>query len=108
MSRRSGVPIERTAAGRYDAGPDLTAANGTVALARPPVARRLAATMNAARLATRNGGPGVQAGELHALGLLHDVFHHLIERYEAEARPGAFRDALAAVAADRGAEAAQR
>ena len=47
--------------------------------------RRLAARMNAARAA---GAPSVQAGEIGALGLLHEVGHLLIARYEADVRPG--------------------
>ena len=44
--------------------------------------RRLAARMNAARPA---GAPSVRAGEIGALGLLHEVGHLLIARYEADA-----------------------
>ena len=54
--------------------------------------RRLAARMNAARPA---GSPSVQAGEIGALGLLHEVGHLLIARYEADVRPGAMVAALA-------------
>jgi len=101
VTRRSGLPVARPAAERYDPDGRLSAPDGTVPLDRVPVARRLAASM-----ATTPGPDGasapVNAGELNALGLLHDVFHELIERYEAEARPGAFRDALAALAEDRG------
>ena len=48
--------------------------------------------MNAARAA---GAPSVQAGEIGALGLLHEVGHLLIARYEADVRPGAMSEALA-------------
>ncbi len=103
MTRGAGVPLVRDAGRRYRRAIEAVAADGAVPLARGPVARRLAAAMNLARAADQASGvPSVQAGELQAFGLLHEVFHHLIERYEAEARPGAFADALAAVAADRG------
>src|SRR5688572_16659559 len=103
MSRRSGVPLERTAGRRYAIAPDVAAPDATVPLSRVPVARRLSAAMNRARLTGEApGAPTVASGELHALGLLHEVFHELVERYEQERRPGAFRDALAAIAKARG------
>ncbi|HEY8800306.1 MAG TPA: hypothetical protein VIM20_06865, partial [Candidatus Limnocylindrales bacterium] len=46
--------------------------------------RRLAARLNASGEA-----PSASAGEIVALGLLHEVAHVLIDRYEAEVRPGA-------------------
>jgi glycosidase len=100
MSRASGVPLAAAAARQYDPPGALAAADGTVPLARPPIARRLAAALNARR--GRPGAPGVPAGELHAFGLIHEVFHHLIARYEREARPRAVADALAWVARERG------
>ena len=54
--------------------------------------RRLAERMNAARAA---GAPSIQAGEIGALGLLHEIGHLLIARYEAEHGPGAMDGALA-------------
>ena len=48
--------------------------------------------MNLARVA---GTPSIQAGEIGALGLLHEIGHLLIARYEKERRPGAMRAALA-------------
>src|SRR5918998_1670733 len=109
MSRRSGVPLERTAGRRYATAPELAAPDATVPLSRAPVARRLSAAMNRARaVGDAPGPPTVASGELHALGLLHEVFHELVERYESEHRPGAFRDALTAIARERGDERTQR
>ena len=101
MTRTSGLPVARLAAERYDPDGRLSGPDGTLPLARPRVARGLAAVMARAHDPDGPAAP-VNAGELLALGLLHDVFHHLIERYETEVRPGAFRDALAAVAQARG------
>ena len=53
--------------------------------------RRLAARMNADRA---GGAPSVQAGEIGALGLLHEIGHLLVARYEASRRPGAMHAAL--------------
>ncbi len=109
MTRRSGVPLERAAVRRYARAAVDSAPDRTVPLARPPVSRRLAAAMNRARLTgAAPGAPVVQSGELHALGLLHEIFHHLVERYESEVRPAAFSDALAAVARERGDRQTQR
>ena len=53
------------------------------------------------RLATRlnqtGDAPTASAGEIVALGLLHEVAHVLIDRYETEVRPGAIDEALADV-----------
>ncbi len=43
----------------------------------------------------RAGAPSVQAGEIGALGLLHEIGHLLIARYEASRRPGAMGAAVA-------------
>jgi glycosidase len=48
--------------------------------------------MNRARAA---GTPSIQTGEIAALGLLHEVGHLLIARYEADVQPGAMAAALA-------------
>jgi glycosidase len=65
--------------------------------------------MNRARAADlAPGSPGIGAGELYALGVIHEVFHHLVERYQEEARPEAVSAALAAVRASRGARRAER
>ena len=64
--------------------------------------RRLAERMNRARAA---GTPSVQAGEIGALGLLHEVGHLLIARYEADVQPGAMAAALAHLEARLGPDA---
>jgi glycosidase len=53
--------------------------------------RRLAAAMNALRPA----GPSIQSGDIAALGLIHEVGHLLIDRYETLRMPGAIATALA-------------
>jgi glycosidase len=58
-------------------------------------ARRLAARMNQARaLGEAPGTPTIAAGELGALGILHEVFHHVVGRYDQRLSPGALRDAV--------------
>ena len=70
----------------------LIGTRGDLVIADTAGIRRLAARMNILR---EPGAPSIQAGEIGALGLLHEVGHLLIARYEAERRPGAIRAALA-------------
>ncbi len=56
-----------------------------------PAIRRLAVRMSSARPA---GEPSPGAGEIAALGLLHEVGHLVIARYEATRQPGAMRAAV--------------
>lgn len=86
--------VRRTARERYAIGPDLIGLRGDLVVTDPPAIRRLAARMNADR---PPGRPGVGAGEIGALGLLHEVNHLLIARYEATRRPGAMETALRSV-----------
>ncbi len=52
--------------------------------------RLLAARMNETR---EPGGPAGQPGEIVAMGLLHEIFHLLVERYEEEAAKGTLEGA---------------
>ncbi|HEU0236835.1 MAG TPA: alpha-amylase family glycosyl hydrolase [Candidatus Limnocylindrales bacterium] len=107
MSRRSGVRTARPARERYDPDLSLHRPDGSVPMGEGRIARALAARMNRARAGDlAPGSPGVGAGELYALGVIHEVFHYLVERYEDEARPEAVAAALAAVRTARGARRA--
>ena len=64
--------------------------------------RRLASRMNSARPLDE---PSIQAGDIGALGLLHEIGHLLIARYEADRQPGAMAAALASLEADLGPDA---
>jgi len=99
------LPVSRTARRRF--GLDGTAiASGPVRPAGDVAdARRVAAAVNATRLP---GEPAVQAGELAALALLHEIFHLVVER-AGDLDPGAAMPAAAAaVAADLGPRPARR
>ncbi|MFN8176841.1 MAG: alpha-amylase family glycosyl hydrolase [bacterium] len=92
----------RAARERYAIERTLFASNGDLVLTNGAAVRRLAARMNAMR------APGlatVQAGELAALGLIHEIFHLVVERYQADVRPGALVAALAQVDARLGSDA---
>ena len=71
---------------RRHVGPD-----GEVLVDEFAAARRLAARLNE-RIAA--GAVSASAGEIVALGLLHEVGHALIDRFERDVRPGAFAAAI--------------
>jgi glycosidase len=75
---------------RYELDQDL-GPEGELVVDRPTLARRLAARLNE-RAAL--GAPTAHAGEIVALGLLHEVGHALVERFERDVRPTLFTDAL--------------
>jgi len=68
------------------------AADGSLRIGDVAAVRRLAARLN-----QTGEAPSASAGEIVALGLLHEVAHVLIDRYQAEVRPGAVAEALAEV-----------
>jgi glycosidase len=83
--------VRREPRERYALDRPLIGVRGDLVVTDLAGLRRLASRMNAARAA---GAPSVQAGEIGALGLLHEVGHLLIARYEALVRPGAMAAAL--------------
>jgi glycosidase len=87
---------------RYGVVAPLIGSRGDLVVADLAGLRRLAARMNAARSA---GAPSVNAGEIAALGLLHEVGHILVARYERNRRPGAMTAALADLTAKLGPDA---
>jgi glycosidase len=72
--------VRRTARERYGIDESLLAMRGDLAVADFAAIRQLAARMNAQRPPE---APGVSAGEIGALGLLHEVGHLLIARQAA-------------------------
>ena len=88
--------VRRSARERYAIGGPLIGIRGDLVVSDVAEIRRLAARMNADRAP---GAPGVGAGEIGALGILHEIGHLLIARYEATRRTGAMAAALGAVQA---------
>ncbi|MEA2608870.1 MAG: hypothetical protein QOJ75_1113 [Chloroflexota bacterium] len=86
-----GFHIRREPRDKYAVDRPLIGTRGDLVFTDAPGIRRLAARMNLARAA---GTPSIQAGEIGALGLLHEIGHRLIARYEGS-RPGAMRTAMA-------------
>jgi glycosidase len=72
--------VRRTARERYAIDDTLLGTRGDLVVVDVSAIRRLAARMNAGR---PPGAPTAGAGEIGALGLLHELGHLLIARYEA-------------------------
>jgi glycosidase len=83
--------VRRTARERYAIDTGLIGLRGDLVVTDVAAMQRLAARMNAGRPA---GAPGVGPAEIGALGLLHEIGHLLIARYEATRRPKAMAAAL--------------
>ncbi len=77
---------------RYDLDGRHLGSDGELLVDEVAAARRLAARLNER---AAGGAPSAHAGEIVALGLLHEVGHALIDNYEQEVAPNVFGDALA-------------
>jgi len=84
--------VQRHARARYGIQGALLGVRGDLVVTDLTGIRRLADRMNAAR---EPGAAPVSAGEIAALGLIHEIGHLLIQAYEQERRPRAMTDALA-------------
>jgi glycosidase len=84
--------VRREPRERYGVTGALLGSRGDLVYADLPGIRRLANRMNAARA---DGAPAVSAGEIAALGLLHEINHILVTRYEQTRRPRAMDAAVA-------------
>ena len=83
--------VGRSSRERYDLDLQHLGEDGQLLVDEFAAARRLAARLNER---AAGGAPSAHAGEIVALGLLHEVGHALIDNYETEVRPNVFGDAL--------------
>jgi glycosidase len=83
--------VRREPRERYGVAGSLIGSRGDLVVADIGGIRRLAARMNTERAA---GAPSIGAGEIAALGLIHEIGHVLIARYERSRRSGAINAAL--------------
>ena len=90
--------VGRTSRRRYELDPDL-GPEGELLVDRAAAARRLAARLNER---AADNATSANAGEIVALGLLHEVGHALIARFERDVNPTLFDDALAELDKDVG------
>ena len=84
--------VQRQARVRYGVDNALLGTRGDLLVTELLGIRRLSDRMNEAR---EPGGAPVSAGEIAALGLIHEIGHLLIARYEADRQPRAMSEALA-------------
>ena len=84
--------VGRSSRKRYDLDEGHLGPDGQVLVDEFAAARRLAARLNER---AAGGAPSAHAGEIVALGLLHEIGHALIDNYEQEVRPNVFGEALA-------------
>jgi hypothetical protein len=82
MTQVPGFALSRTARSRFGVDGAPPTDRGHLRVRDRSGVRKLAARMNEEREA---GSPPAQPGEIVALGLLHEVFHLLVERYEDDA-----------------------
>ena len=83
--------VGRSSRERYKLDQRHVGPDGEVRVDEFASARRLAARLNEQ---AASGAPVASAGEIVALGLLHEIGHALIDRYEASVRSGVFATAL--------------
>ena len=79
MTQAPGFALSRTARSRFGVDGVPATDRGHLKVLDRSGVRRLAARMNETR---EPGSPPAQAGEIVAMGLLHEIFHLLVERYE--------------------------
>ena len=84
--------VGRTSRERYELDDRHLGPDGELLVDEFAAARRLAARLNER---AAGGAPSAHAGEIVALGLLHEIGHALIDNYEREVRPNVFGEALA-------------
>jgi glycosidase len=101
--------VSRRARERYGLSGALFGLYGSLIVADTASVRRLAAQMNTARATgTAPGPPTVAAGELNALGILHEVFHAVLGRYDDTISPGILRRTVDDIEGDIGGDRVDR
>jgi len=86
--------VSRAAREKYKIEQSLFSITGKVILADYQQARILSEKINSTRREEGNADQFVTAGQLNALGLLHEIFHLLIRKYEESDNPGVFGKAI--------------
>ncbi|NWG28226.1 MAG: alpha-amylase, partial [Ignavibacteriaceae bacterium] len=86
--------VSRAAREKYKIEQSLFSVTGKVILADYQQARILSERINSKRKEEGNADQFVTAGQINALGLLHEIFHLLIRKYEETDNPGVFAKAI--------------
>jgi len=86
--------VHRAAREKYQIEHSLFSISGDIIIANFRQARILAKKINDHRSAAGEFNLLVGAGQINALGLMHEIFHYLIHYYEEKINPGVFTKAL--------------
>jgi glycosidase len=86
--------ISRAAREKYKIEKSLFSIAGKIILADYQQARILSEKINSKRREEGNADQFVTAGQINAIGLLHEIFHLLIRKYEEGDNPGVFGKAI--------------
>jgi glycosidase len=86
--------VSRTARKLFELSELLFATDGRIILADIQASRLLAHKINQSRDLIRHPERAIKAGQIVALGLLDEIYHHIVMAYMAEKVPGAFGKAL--------------
>ncbi len=79
---------------KYELEENLFALQGNLVISNFKTARLLSDKINVIRRAEGKFDQQVTAGQINALGLLHEVFHLLIRNYEGNKKKSVFRDGI--------------
>jgi glycosidase len=99
--------VSRRARMHYGLPDGLFALEGNVIVADFGVARKVAAAINAIRRASGDGVVFVDASDINAAGLLHEMMHHIIGVYRDTVDPDVFARALSELQIDLGVPAVE-
>ncbi|MCL1817456.1 MAG: alpha-amylase family glycosyl hydrolase [Spirochaetaceae bacterium] len=94
--------ISRAARRKYSFDASLYGLSGNVVLANIPAVREFARKVNSARNAARHPQKALRAGQLHAMGLIDEVFHYVVKLYREQFGADVFSRACAAVSSSCG------
>lgn len=94
--------ISRKARKRYSFEESLFAFNGNVIFANFHAARVFAQRMNQIRDTAANPQLAVRSGQINALGLIEEIFHHIIALYRTDKNPALYTRILERMEADIG------
>ena len=87
--------ISRQARKRYQFEDSLFSFNGNVIFANFHAARVFSQRMNEVRNVVANPQLAVRSGQINALGLIDEIFHHIIALYRTRMNPALYDDLLA-------------
>ncbi len=86
--------VRRDSRDRYEIKRSLYQLNGNVVLADMQATRRLAHKMNQERDLVRSPGSAVRAGDIHAMGLIDEIMHYVVDQYREQNGHAVFAEAL--------------